>query len=883
LVDGSANRRSGAGPDPVTAFVDKATLWMRAHQPALSVVTALVVAALAFMALHHLAADVHLHQVRASLHALQPWQAFAALGFTAASYSLLTLYDVLALRVIGRPLPYRTAALASFTSYTLSHNLGLALLTGGSARFRVYSAAGLSAGDIARVVATASLTFWSGVFVMAGIALMLHPLSLSIAGIALPVVLQNGIGIAIVTSAAGLIMFAGRGHRALHLFRWRLPLPSARQGLAQIGVAALDLAAASAALFVLLPNVAPTLFPLFFLGYALAIVVALVSHVPGGIGVFEAVMIAALPSVNPADLLSALIMYRVIYYLVPLFIAAIVLAYHERRYWQKPLFGALDVMHAVVAGVAPMLLAALAFVGGSILLVSGALPAVPARLGFMRHIVPLPFVEASHIAASLAGTGLLLLAPGLYRRLDGAFLLTRALLVAGIIFSLTKGFDFEEAAVLLVIAAILQSMRSQFYRHTALTATTLSPAWLAAVTIAVGLSVWIGFFVFKHVDYQTSLWWQFAWRGNASRFLRASFAAAIVIIGVTVMRMFGAAEPRNQDWSPEPAPQDAVFEQCERTDAMLALTGDKRFLAADDGTAFLMYQVQGHSWIVMGDPVGPRHHWPDLLWQLRERADAAQGRLLLYQITPAALPIAIDMGLQLVKYGEEARVDLSRFTLDGPDAKPLRYAERRALRDGAEFAIIPAEKVPLMIGELRAVSDAWLASKSGFEKAFSIGRFDPAYLARFDCAVVLREGKIVAFANIWATLNHEEASVDLMRHVDDMPYGTMDFLFVRLMVWAQERGYRWFTLGLAPLSGVEARRLSPIWARAGAFLYRHGEAIYGFEGLRAYKAKFSPVWEPRYIAGPTGVGLARALIDLQTLVGGGRTSAARQRPIAQAA
>ena len=119
-----------------------------------------------------------------------------------------------------------------------------------------------------------------------------------------------------------------------------------------------------------------------------------------------------------------------------------------------------------------------------------------------------------------------------------------------------------------------------------------------------------------------------------------------------------------------------------------------------------------------------------------------------------------------------------------------------------------------------------------------------------------------------------------MRHADDTPYGTMDFLFIHLMQWGREQGYRWFSLGIAPLSGIEAHRLAPIWARASSFLYRHGDSFYGFEGLRAYKDKFSPVWEPRYIAGPYGIGLARSLIDLQTLVGGGRGSAAVQPKLA---
>lgn len=289
-----------------------------------------------------------------------------------------------------------------------------------------------------------------------------------------------------------------------------------------------------------------------------------------------------------------------------------------------------------------------------------------------------------------------------------------------------------------------------------------------------------------------------------------------------------------------------------------------------------MYQVQGRSWIVMGDPVGPRSEWADLLWRLRELADAAQGRVLLYQATADLLPFAIDLGLQLVKYGEEARIDLATFTLEGPAAKGLRYAERRATREGAEFAVVPAAQVGAIMAELRSISDEWLKLKGHGEKAFSVGFFDEAYLQRFDCAIVRHEGRIVAFANIWATENRNELSIDLMRHAAEMPYGVMDFLFVRLMEWGRDQGYRWFTLGLAPLSGLSSRPLAPFWARAGEFLYRHGDSFYGFGGLRAYKEKFSPHWEPRYIAASPGISLPRALLDLQRLVGGGRGSAASQ-------
>lgn len=807
----------------------------------------------------------------------------AAVALTCASYLLLTFYDTLALQVIGKPQPWRIAALASFTSYTLSHNLGMAVLTGGSARYRIYRAKGLGTGDIARIIATASMTFWMGVIVMAGAALALQPSSLAIGSVMVPPMTGRILGLTILAMTAGLIAFARRPGRKVTMLGWALPLPTARQALGQIGIAGLDLAAASAALYVLVPGAHLAMFPSFFLGYALALIVALVTHVPGGMGVFEAVILAMLPKVDKTTLLAALVAYRAIYYLLPLVLAGVLLAVHEHRTLRQPVGSALRVSRAAVSGIAPELLATLSFAGGTILLVSGALPALPYRLHALRHVVPLPFVEASHIAASLAGTGLLLLAPGLFRRLDGAFILTRLMLLAGAMFSLFKGLDYEEAAILIAIAGILQWSRPGFYRHTAFTVRSFSTEWIATVAVALGLALWIGIFSYKHVGYQNDLWWQFAWKGDAPRFLRASFAAAVLLIGVIIIRFFSPAPPRgNVEDFRQPGAEDALANNG-RTEALLAWTGDKRFLWAENGAAFLMYQVQGHSWIVMGDPVGPCDAWPDLLWRIRERADAAQGRLMLYQISTRALPIAIDLGLQLVKYGEEARVDLRNFTLQGPDAKGLRHAERRAAREGAEFAIVPAAELATILPELRSVSDQWLKAKGHSEKAFSVGRFDPAYLSRFDCAVVRCQGRIVAFANIWAASNRAELSVDLMRHRDQMPYGTMDFLFIRLMQWGAAQGYNWFSLGIAPLAGIEARRLAPMWARASAMLYRHGDSFYGFEGLRAYKEKFSPSWEPRFVAGPQGIGMVRSLIDLQTLVGGGRTSAARRPGLAAVA
>src|SRR5262249_52242059 len=163
----------------------------------------------------------------------------------------------------------------------------------------------------------------------------------------------------------------------------------------------------------------------------------------------------------------------------------------------------------------------------------------------------------------------------------------------------------------------------------------------------------------------------------------------------------------------------------------------------------------------------------------------------------------------------------------------------------------------------------WLAEKHTREKGFSLGFFEPAYLRRLPVAVARDDTGVVAFANLLPGAEREELSCDLMRYRPGVRAGMMDFLFVELLEWGRARGYRWVNLGMAPLAGFEDRALAPLWSRLGALLFRHGEDFYNFQGLRQFKEKFDPVWEPRYLVSPGGVVLPRVLANVGSLVSGG--------------
>ena len=212
---------------------------------------------------------------------------------------------------------------------------------------------------------------------------------------------------------------------------------------------------------------------------------------------------------------------------------------------------------------------------------------------------------------------------------------------------------------------------------------------------------------------------------------------------------------------------------------------------------------------------------------------------------------------------------LADFSLAGGGRKALRASHNRVRREGGASPFSAPRRCRRTSTSCSGSRINGSPTKSTREKRFSIGSFDREYLSRLPIAVVLRDDRPVAFANLWLGGEHQELSIDLMRHADDAPPGVMDYLFAELMLWGKEQGYHYFSLGMAPLSGLETHRFAPVWNRAGAFLFRFGENFYNFQGLRAFKEKFDPVWEPRYLAAPKGLALPFILTDIAALISGG--------------
>jgi uncharacterized membrane protein YbhN (UPF0104 family) len=290
----------------------------------------LLVLGLAIVALMQISKEVRLADITAALHATPTAIILLSAGFTVLSYVLLTGYDWLAVRHLGYRLRYRLIALASFTSYTMSHTLGLTVLTGGSVRYRMYTRVGVSPIDVALVILLCGFTFWLGIVMLAGVGLVISPdLAGPFADFAPG--LERWAGALLLGGAAAYWLLASFWRHPLKAFGHVLYLPDGRETGIQLLLGAFDLGFAAAALYVLLPDAGLPPFPTFLTVYAVAMIVGAMSHAPGGIGVFEAVTMLMLPDVPKAEVLAALFLFRVIYTLIPFMLGLALLAGSELR------------------------------------------------------------------------------------------------------------------------------------------------------------------------------------------------------------------------------------------------------------------------------------------------------------------------------------------------------------------------------------------------------------------------------------------------------------------------------------------------------------------------------------------------------------------------
>lgn len=849
---------------------EKTNKFRHVMKHALGPLVGVAIAAISFIVLWNLLKTTSKHDTIEALNNYQHSTFVFAILFTALSYCGIALYDIVAAKTIAPgKISATVAGLAGSAGYAVSNALGFSFLTGGALRYRVYAREGIGIADISRIIGMSWFSMWFALLTIIGFALVFEPNNLPWLG-TLNLTLDRLLGGFLIFLLLGLILWLSRGKRALKLGSLSLQLPGARGATYQILAGLIDIIGAAATLYVLMPADIQTGFAAFTLVFSVAIVVGVASHSPGGLGAFEAVLIAGLGLSGNAHALAALIVYRLIYTIMPLIVAVLGMVIWESLRQRHRVSSHAAMVSRIIEPMIPVVSSGLTFISGVLLLISVVTPGRRIRLDVLSDILPLIFIETSNLVASLIGVALLIVSYGLMRRLANAWFFTIILLLTGALFCLTKGLDWEEASILCVFCAVLWVFRQSFYRRSMEQTLALSWSWLASIITFIGAALWLGFFMYRHVEYTNELWWSFAWNANAPRFLRASVLIVAVMVIVALYNIIArpiGKQRKNLGIIPNRIAELVAMSPL--SDTALALLGDKQFLIAPDDSGFIMYDRSGGSLIALGEPVSNDPKTIDqLAWAFHKKADDEALRTVFYGVSAKHLPLYLDMGLSVIKLGEMAKVYLPDFSLEGPKRQPFRYADRKAEREGLIFEIIPADEVIHHIDALRNVSDTWLETKAGAEKRFSIGYFNADFLQRFDVAVLKKEEKIVAFANVWKSANKQEITVDMMRYMPNISKVMMDTLFARLLTYGKDEGFQWFNLGAAPLAGLSTNRLAARWQRIGSFIYHRGRDLYHFDGLKSFKDKFDPIWSPHYLICPRGLDTAKVLFDVTTLING---------------
>jgi len=596
-------------------------------------------------------------------------------------------------------------------------------------------------------------------------------------------------------------------------------------------------------------------------GYAMGILFLIVSITPQGIGVVEGVMTLVFTSLGiPAGSAAVIsLTYRGLSFWLPLLVGFLLL--HRMRSFSTQESSLAKSWNVRLAALLTALM-------GLINLVSAVTPTMPRRLALVRQYIPLVVRHGSRLSAALAGFALLLLARNLWRNKYTAWVLTMVVLAVTALSQLLKGLTYEAATLSIGLAVWLWFIRNEF--HALSDRPSIKQGLITLLVALTSTLIFgsVGFFVLdRHFGvtfslssavHQTILMFtQFKDPGiqPASQLGRFFFNSIYIVGAVSVMyallmllRPVLVRKPATQD--ERQRAQEIVERFGHSSLAHMFLFPDKAYYFSPGGSV-VAFTTHSRTALVLGDPIGPESDLPDALEGFREFCAHNDWQAAYYQVSPTYLDDYRAAGYKQLIIGHEAIVDLESYTLEGRANKPVRNAINHLKRLGvtAEVHLPPLSKG--LMAELKTVSDEWLTVMGGKEKRFSLGWFDEDTISGNPVAVVREpEGMVVAFTNLANEYNLNEMAIDLMRHRQIIPNGTMDFLFASLFEWTKRQGCEQVNLGLSALAGVGEGIDDPALERGLHFLFEHMHRFYNFKGLFEFKEKFNPRWSPRYLIYP---------------------------------
>lgn len=477
---------------------------------------------LAVYLLYHKLKAYSIQQIRESIEQISYGRIALSMLLMVINYIILVGYDWLALKAIHKELPLPRVGLVSFVGQAVSYNFG-ALLGGTSVRYRFYTAWGFSLSEIVKLVLMLAVTFWVGALGLCGLVFIIAPPVIPdelLTKMPITDIRFLGVGLLLIACSYLVLCFAIR--KPVHVFGKEFVFPPPRIAVAQAIVAGVDLIVAAACMYVLLPGDLNITFIDFLPGYLMAQVAVVLTHIPGGVGVFELVILHMTQTPKEEVVFAAVLLFRLIYFILPLLAAAVLLAVYEARQSSQALRDAsrrLSVLSHTIAAYAT-------FAAGVVLLVAATIPTHPKVTAQLVSILPAGVAAAGHFACAFSGGALLFLSYGLERRQRRAFQLCVFFFCIGMAGVLLKGFAWVAAALVFVALCAVLFGHRRFYRSSFFWEEPIPAYWLFGALGVLGLVFATGWAIY-HPIWDRATHWGFEHPLNASRVFRA-------YIGITV-------------------------------------------------------------------------------------------------------------------------------------------------------------------------------------------------------------------------------------------------------------------------------------------------------------------------------------------------------------
>lgn len=595
--------------------------------------------------------------------------------------------------------------------------------------------------------------------------------------------------------------------------------------------------------------------------YVISTIIAFFTMIPGGLGSFEAscIFVFGLMGYTTPNIILSLLICRLCYTIAPWVIGVILILVNTKKdlkeedYIKKAKAISIYLSYIIAAC-------------GTLLVLSALVPSLFLRFKFLQRFLPNLLILVDLNFTLFAGLSLIALSSGIKNRVRLAHTFSLMLLISLSILYVTISRNYIATFILSIVSLLLIFNREYFTGYSQ--KLSIKKIFIAFISLFFIKAIYIIFYNLRHhVDFFN------AYEKYSLPFIKDNLLQILLvpIILTCIYSIFISIERKHKPFTGVTQKEKDVFEDFFKkypytSNTHLFYMYDKNIFLNSKENVLFQYRQSKDVLFVLGNPCGDKKYFEEAIEELIIFAQKDNLEVFFMGIDGKYIESFINEGFNLMKVGECAKVNLDEFSLAGKKFKIMRRSLNYMDTVNYKFDVLYPPFDDDTINQLKSISDEWLGNRK--EMQFSIGAFNKSYIQKSPVFIIRQDKEILAFANMNPIKNTSEISIDMMRHKKNVFSGIMDMMFLSIINWSKENGYKYFDLGLCPLSNLGDTMYASTKEKTANLAYKYGNKLYGFQGLRKFKNKYNPEWNSIFIAYRKDIKLIDNLIKLVNLVYG---------------